>query len=265
MNKLAFAAFALLPAVAPAHFMLDTPPSWMSQDSSGSPQKQPPCGNEAGGTPSGIVTTFIEGQTITVQVTEIIFHPGHYRVAIAPNQGALPAEPDVDAGGGMACGTVSIFSPPYALPILADDVFSHVEAFTGPQSVQIQLPVGFTCDNCTLQIIEFMSDHGLNPVGGCFYHHCAQVTVLPADSGYDAGPPPPSDAGSGGTDSGNPGGSDSGGPDGATGPGGDGGASAGTSTGSCGCTGGASGASLAALLALALLRLASSRRVRQRA
>jgi hypothetical protein len=30
-----------------------------------------------------------------------------------------------------------------------------------------------TCDHCTLQVIEFMSQHG----APCFYHHCADISI----------------------------------------------------------------------------------------
>jgi hypothetical protein len=48
----------------------------------------------------------------------------------------------------------------------------------------VTLPPNVTCSHCTLQVIEFMSDHGLNNPGGCFYHHCADISV------GDAGAPP---------------------------------------------------------------------------
>jgi hypothetical protein len=43
--------------------------------------------------------------------------------------------------------------------------------------VQVTLPPNVTCDHCTLQVIQFMSDHGLNNPGGCFYHHCADISI----------------------------------------------------------------------------------------
>ena len=34
-------------------------------------------------------------------------------------------------------------------------------------------------------LIEFMSDHPLNNPGGCFYHHCADISISggPSDGG----------------------------------------------------------------------------------
>jgi hypothetical protein len=174
---------------ARAHFILQSPPSWMSQDPLGVPEKLGPCGDEGGGTATGTVTAFQPGQPITVTVDETIYHPGHYRIALAVNdRSELPAEPLV-AAGSTPCGSVPIQSPA-VFPVLADDVFDHTKPFTTPQSVQITLP-NVTCTKCTLQIIEFMSDHILNTPGGCFYHHCADISIqgplFDGGGGGDAG------------------------------------------------------------------------------
>lgn len=183
---LAFALACFMAAPARAHFELQEPACWMSQDASGSPQKLGPCGNEAGGTPTGTVTAFQSGQTITVTINEIVFHPGHYRIAMSVNdRSELPAEPPVTAGS-TPCGTVPIQNPP-VFPVLADNVFPHTAPFTAPQSVQITLPSNVTCSHCTLQVIQFMSDHALNVPGGCFYHHCADFS-LQTTPVVDAGP-----------------------------------------------------------------------------
>ena len=161
---------------ARAHFILQAPPSWMSQDSTGLPQKLGPCGNEGGGSATRAVTAFQSGQAITVTINEVIFHPGHYRIALAVlDRSELPAEPPVTAGS-TPCGSATVQSPP-VFPVLADGVLEHSTPFGGPQSVQVRLPGNVTCDKCTLQIIEFMSDHELNVPGGCFYHHCADISI----------------------------------------------------------------------------------------
>jgi hypothetical protein len=179
-------------ATGRAHFVLDAPACWMSQDAFGLPEKAGPCGDEGGGTPTALVTAFQTGQTITVTIDEKIFHPGHYRIALAVNnRSELPAEPPVTAAA-TPCGSVPIANPP-VFPVLADGVFAHTKAFSGPQTTQITLPPNVTCSKCTLQVIEFMSDHGLNNPGGCFYHHCADISIsstvpVNLDAGAPAGP-----------------------------------------------------------------------------
>ena len=174
-----------------AHFILQAPTNWVVQDTLGLPEKLGPCGDEYGdaAVPSGVVTAYKVGDTITITVNEVIFHPGHYRIAIGnPGPGNLPAEPAVTVGA-TPCGSAAIESPA-VFPVLADNVFPHTTAFSAPQTTTVQLPSGFSCNECTLQVIEFMSDHPLNNPGGCFYHHCANISV----GATDAGTTPPSDA-----------------------------------------------------------------------
>ena len=100
---------ALAPSVAHAHFTLDAPPSWMSQDALGSPQKQSPCGNESGGTATGMVTAFQPGQKITLKWTEIIAHDGWFRIALSYKNRADLAD------------------PPYALDALGNSTDAGIE------------------------------------------------------------------------------------------------------------------------------------------
>ncbi len=207
-RKLGVCAFALLlfgvltPRATRAHFQLQAPPSWMSQDSFGLPEKLGPCGDEEGGTPTGIVTAFQSGQTITVTINEIIFHPGHYRIAMSvTDRSQLPPEPIVTPNTTSPCGSVPVENPP-VFPVLADDVFDHTAPFTTPQSTTITLPSNVTCSHCTLQVIEFMSDHPLNNPGGCFYHHCADFSLGTVAVDGGSGDGAPSDASSGNGDGG---------------------------------------------------------------
>ena len=192
-RTLAIAASALLGAListpAYAHFVLKTPKSYSEQDFLGDPQKSQPCGQaDPGGAvvPTGMVTTLEAGSTVDIEIDETIFHPGHYRVSLAMNQAALPNDPPVTAGSS-ACGSTIIEAHP-TMPLLADGLLKHTNAFSAPQTMHVQLPPGVTCDHCTLQITEFMSNHPLNNPGGCYYHHCATVSIVPAGSAPDAGP-----------------------------------------------------------------------------
>jgi len=155
-----------------AHFALRSPASWRVQDALGSPQKVGPCGDEGAAPTTGVVTAFSPGETITITLDETIFHPGHYRVALAvDDRDELPAEPPVTPGA-TACGSVPIMSPPM-FPVLADGMLEHTTPFSGTRSIQVTLPSDVTCAHCTLQVLEFMSSH---PVP-CFYHHCADISI----------------------------------------------------------------------------------------
>ena len=193
-------ALALAARPAAAHFVLQEPACYSDEDVLGSPQKSAPCGQDDPGQPvvaSGKVTAFQQGQTISITINEMIPHPGHYRVSIAKDLASLPADPPVTAGSSP-CGSTVIQANPQ-LPLLGDGLLVHTSAFSGPQTMKVQLPPGFTCDGCVLQVAEFMSSHPLNNPGGCFYHHCANITVTGATSA-DAGSADASAADAGGLD-----------------------------------------------------------------
>jgi hypothetical protein len=169
-------AALLVPAATQAHFILQSPPAAHEQDDYGDPQKAPPCGDAGSAVATGAVTAYQAGDTITITIDETIYHPGHYRIALAVNDPSeLPEEPPVTPDD-TPCGTAPIQNPP-VFPVLADGVFAHTEPFGGPQSIDITVPDGVSCDNCTLQVIQFMSNHGLNNPGGCYYHHCASIAI----------------------------------------------------------------------------------------
>src|SRR5690348_4046058 len=73
--------------VADAHFRLLEPASWLIEDERGDPQKAGPCGgtNADYGKPSYAVTRVTGGSKLHVKVQETVYHPGHYRVALAVN------------------------------------------------------------------------------------------------------------------------------------------------------------------------------------
>jgi hypothetical protein len=172
---LALAATFLAPRDGAAHFALRAPESWRVQDGLGNPQKTGPCGDEGSAAETGAITPFSPGETITITLDETIHHPGHYRVALAVNdRSELPAPPPVTPGD-TDCGTVPIMMPA-VFPVLADGMLEHTTPFSGTQSFQVTLPTDVTCTRCTLQVLEFMSDHG----APCFYHHCADVSILPS-------------------------------------------------------------------------------------
>ncbi len=194
MRSVALAlALVSVPSVAMAHFQLDQPvASYVQAPPYGDPQKGPPCGPTAAapGTPVDTVTNYQPGGMITVKVTETITHPGHYRVAIAQDMASLPPPPTITGG---ACSTAAIAANP-TLPILADGLFVNL-APPNSDTVQIPIPANFTCKNCVLQVIEYMSSQTNT---NCFYYHCAKVNI--EANAPDAGmvtPTPDADTGEG--------------------------------------------------------------------
>jgi len=180
----AFAAAALLamaPAVMHAHFKLVEPASWLIEDDRGDPQKAGPCGgsNADWGKPSFAVTQAVGGSRLHVKVQETIYHPGFYRVALAVNSPAeLPPDPKAtttqsERGPQSVSGEIM---NPVQMPVLADGLFVHHERSTTPFETDVTLP-NISCKRCTLQIIQFMEQHGANNPGMYTYHHCAVVQI----------------------------------------------------------------------------------------
>jgi hypothetical protein len=168
---------------AGAHFRLLEPQSWVVENNLGDPQKLGPCGGNADGseTPSNAVNKVRGGQLLHIKVQETIFHPGHYRVALAVNsRSEFPPDAEVktrDTDQGPWSVSSPIATPPM-IPVLADGLFVHTTRATGPFETDVQLP-NIHCEKCIVQIEEFMAEHGYNHPGGYFYHHCAVLQITP--------------------------------------------------------------------------------------
>jgi hypothetical protein len=230
-----------LPRVADAHFDLLMPPPADTATDGG--KGAPPCGPTSA---SNVVTAAQGGHPISISLNETVLHPGHYRAALSINsRSELPPDPMVVVDSGGYSISAAIESPAQ-FPVLADDLFDHISGTIPiPFQTTLTLP-NVTCDKCTLQIIEFMAQHGPNPGGGYYYHHCADLKIT-ADPAL-----PPADLGTGGAPAG--------------GTGGAGGQPASTGGGGCAIVGArACGGASGALVGLAAIALAYLRRRRRRA
>lgn len=165
-------------SIAVAHTRLTAPPDWLVTDAAGDPQKDGPCGSAAG-TPSNVVTEVQAGSKLTVVWTETVFHPGHWRIAIASDRSQLPMPtPVVEANN---CVSVPIEATP-APPVILDGVAPHTSPRAGDYQQEITMP-DMACDRCTLQLVQFMSSHA----PPCFYYHCATLRIVNGDAGVSAG------------------------------------------------------------------------------
>jgi hypothetical protein len=184
-KNLALAALAAVPAivVAPtvsAHFKLLAPAGWIVEDQRGDPQKIAPCGgtNADPGTPTEAVTPVKGGGRLAIAIDETIFHPGHYRIALARTREALPADPEVtmhDTERGPRSLSAKIETNPEP-PILVDGFWPHTERPTAPWAMYLEVP-NINCEDCWLQIIQFMANHPGVREGGFSYHHCAVLNI----------------------------------------------------------------------------------------
>jgi hypothetical protein len=192
-NSVCFAIGAvvlLAPSAASSHFVLLEPTNLLVQNEIGDPQKLAPCGGRSNdpGTPTNSVTQARGGDMLHIKIREAIFHPGHYRVALAVNsQDELPPDPETttrETPRGPFSVSAKIDPNPKP-PVLADGLFVHTER-PAPGSfheADIRLP-NINCEKCTLQIIQWMGEHRLNEDGDYSYHHCAalKITANPAQA-----------------------------------------------------------------------------------
>ena len=203
---LAFGAIGVLtPSSAHAHFKLNAPASWMSQDSVGGPQKNGPCAavpntalGDSAGTPTNAVTVLQSGQPVSVSVTVTVAHPGWFRIALAEGASStqtLATLADPQAQTGTNCTPAIMKNPVWSTtqPTIADGLPAGSTASTqqaGNQTFEITIPQSASCTGpqpCTLQVIMVMTDH---PANDCYYHHCANISIgSTADAGGDSASP----------------------------------------------------------------------------
>ena len=164
-----------LPRASQAHFTLTAPPPASNSTDGG--KGNGPCGPTA--MPSNVVTPVMGGSKLSIKLNETVFHPGFYRIALSINsRSELPADNVVkDANGkilplaGPGNSATADYQTTPVFPVLADNLFPHttdMKMFSG----EITLP-NVNCDKCTLQVIEFMAQHG----APYFYHHCADLKI----------------------------------------------------------------------------------------
>jgi hypothetical protein len=173
------------PAPAHAHFkFLDPPSTWVTENGG---KGNPPCGE---GIPSLVVTKAQGGHPFTIRLQEFIPHPGHYRIALSVDSRAeLPKDPEAVVDDQKKSVSAPIDPNPKP-PVLVDGAFVHT---TTPRNTEWKMDVmlpNISCEKCTLQVIQFMAQHGPNPGGGYYYHHCADLQItadpklLPADKAW---------------------------------------------------------------------------------
>jgi hypothetical protein len=183
------------PGAASAHFILMEPASWIEENPLGDPQKLGPCGGVTGnlGKPTGAITSVTGGSMLHVKVKETIYHPGYYRLALSVlDRAELPADP-ADTVRDSPRGPISVsgkIDPKPKAPVLVDGLWLHRERPAGQQiyETDVKLP-NINCERCSLQVLQFMEEHGVNTDGRFSYHHCGDLKItanpkLPIDRAW---------------------------------------------------------------------------------
>jgi len=170
-KSLFFATALLVTLPAAAHVRLESPASRY-----GDQMKLRPCGIAGGVRTTTRVTTVRPGQVLTVVFDEFIDHPGYFRIAFDP-AGDSALDPPVWNGA-------SFVNPP-DVSVLVDHIPNPPGLTHG--EVPVTLP-NIECDNCTLQLIQVMTDKP--PFDGLddFYYQCADLRL--SSTAPLGGPPP---------------------------------------------------------------------------
>lgn len=135
-------AVALTPSLAAAHITLVSPAPRNSS------QKSAPCGT-AGGVRGTNITTLAPGATLTLTWKETIDHPGHYRVAF-DDDGQDFTRPPTANDSTMGIDPTVLIDP-------IADIQGGLPAGGRTYTQDVTLP-NVECDNCTLQLIQVMTD-----------------------------------------------------------------------------------------------------------
>src|SRR5262249_12422845 len=148
------------------------------QDQRGDPQKLGPCGGTTAnpGQASKAVTTLTGGAKLHIKIQETVYHPGHYRVALAGEtlEGRPAAPQTLTKGRARGPPAVSASFKDSRRPVLVDGLFLHsVRPAAGASQfweTDVRIP-NIDCAACTLQVVQWMAEHGYNTDGGYTYHH----------------------------------------------------------------------------------------------
>jgi hypothetical protein len=164
------------PSDAAAHMKLLFPADRIMTNDRGDPQKG--TANCAAGPRTNMRTVLKAGATIMLEWTETVSHPGHFRIAFDDDGEDAFRDPD----------GINVMNPP-VMPVLADGLFRDGHMSGRRLMHPLKLP-NVVCKNCTLQILQIMTDNE-----DVIYRHCADIE-LTMDGGSDGGAPGPRDGGS---------------------------------------------------------------------
>lgn len=158
----------MFPMPAAAHIALISPKPRYAD------LKEGPCGRGTADKRTANVNTFKSGETINVTWKETVEHPGHFRISF-------------DADGVKSFVDPKSFTDMNTAPsVLVDGIADKTDGTTYSQSVTLP---DIECDNCTLQIVQVMTDKPPYGDGNDLYYQCADVVLTkaapPAPTGND--------------------------------------------------------------------------------
>jgi hypothetical protein len=112
-----------------------------------------------------VIHVFEPGETINLEWNEFVFHPGYFRISF-------------DEDGDDDFVDPASYNDLYAnASVLVDNLFPHEEPNTNRYEFDLTLP-NVECENCTIQLIQMMTDKPPYEVGtNDIYYNCLDVTL----------------------------------------------------------------------------------------
>jgi hypothetical protein len=115
-----------------------------------------------------VIHIFEPGETIHLEWNEFVFHPGYFRISF-------------DEDGHDDFVDPADYNDFYTnVSVLVDDLFPHEQpSNTNSYEFDLTLP-NVECENCTIQLIQIMTDKPPYEVGtNDIYYNCLDVTLMP--------------------------------------------------------------------------------------
>lgn len=160
IHKIFATSLFLMASAGYAHIDLDSAGTHLSRYG-GSDIKEGPCGQKDGKRAANIYT-YQQGETIRVSINEYIPHPGYFRIAFDDNgdddflnpQTVAPINRECMSDPADRCGNPDFYNNK---TVLMDNLNPHKRGLPRKYSWDVKLP-DVECQNCTLQIIQIMTD-----------------------------------------------------------------------------------------------------------
>jgi LPXTG-motif cell wall-anchored protein len=163
---------------ASAHVDLTYPPPRALGSANGDEIKIGPCGQGTNGR-TATVTTFTPGQMVDVKIEEYVDHTGYYAVSF-DNDG----DNDFPFPRANSDDVVPATDDPMAVMPIGDKILGYhldktMNCADNPNDeciIKVQIP-NVNCQNCTLQVVQFMYDKTDDNQPNEHYYQCADIKI----------------------------------------------------------------------------------------
>ncbi len=183
LSLLPAAAVVLAPSLALAHINIRSPVGRTAD------QKEQHCGQTVNTRAN--VYTALPGSTLRLTWAETINHPGYYRVSFQQDGSVFRIPPAVGVGGFPTENLTGMTDPGGSGSLILADRIAD-----GTLSLDVVLP-NVECTNCTLQLIQLMTDkppYTVDALSDDIYFQCLDLVLSttappPVDAAINPGDP----------------------------------------------------------------------------